>query len=65
MDPSRVAIINLPFDVLVEKLQTRELKACEVLEAFIAKSLAITGEFNCITEYVPQCLVTYKIACFI
>ena len=57
-DHNRVAIVNLPFDVLVTKLQRRELKAREVLEAFIAKSVAVTSEFNCITEFVPQCLVT-------
>ncbi|CAG7818157.1 unnamed protein product, partial [Allacma fusca] len=46
-------IVELPFDVLIAKLQSRELKAAEVLSAFLDKSINVTDQFNCITEFVP------------
>ena len=49
-----LAITNLPFEELQEKLQKRELSAKKVLEAFVAKSIVVTNEFNCITEFIPQ-----------
>ena len=60
LGPSQLSIVNLPFGKLVEKLQNRELKAREVLEAFIAKAVQVTTEFNCVTEFIPQSLVSLK-----
>ena len=60
LGPNQLSIVNLPFEKLVQKLQNRELKAREVLEAFIAKAVQVTTEFNCVTEFIPQSLVSLK-----
>ncbi|CAL8110668.1 unnamed protein product [Orchesella dallaii] len=48
-----VAITELSLNVLLEKLQSRELRASQVLYAYIAKAIRVTEEFNCITEFIP------------
>ncbi|CAG7733135.1 unnamed protein product, partial [Allacma fusca] len=45
--------VELPFDVLIAKLQSRELKAVDVLSAFLDKAINATDAFNCVTEFVP------------
>ncbi|ODM93474.1 Fatty acid amide hydrolase 1 [Orchesella cincta] len=47
-------ILNLSDEELIKQLQTRRLKATEVLEAFIAKALKVTRKLNSITEFIPQ-----------
>jgi hypothetical protein len=54
LTPEYVAIVNLSFEELQQKLQTREITAKKALEAFVAKSIVVTNEFNCITEFIPQ-----------
>ena len=56
--PQEEEIISISFERLVEKLQKRELKATQVLEAYLAKALEITDEFSCVTEFVPHCFVS-------
>ncbi|CAG7721717.1 unnamed protein product, partial [Allacma fusca] len=53
-DKGSAAIVALPFDVLVDKLQKRELKAKQVLEAYIAKTLLVTQEFNCVAQFIDK-----------
>ncbi|CAG7721066.1 unnamed protein product [Allacma fusca] len=55
LNPERLSIVAIPFEELVEKLQKRELKASNVLEAYIAKALVVNQDYNCITQFVPQC----------
>lgn len=57
-NPKQRSIVDTSFDRLVEQLQSREITAQEVLEAFIAKSVQVTLELNCITEYIPQAMVS-------
>ncbi|CAL8109904.1 unnamed protein product [Orchesella dallaii] len=47
-------IISLTEDQLLSELQQRKLSAIEVLEAFIAKALKETKEYNSVTEFIPQ-----------
>ncbi|CAG7819493.1 unnamed protein product [Allacma fusca] len=56
--PDRAAIVSLTFDQLVQKLQSRELKARQVLEAYVAKAVVATREFNCVTEFIEQAFAT-------
>ena len=51
------AIVKLPLDKLVKKLQSRELAAKRVLEAYVARAVVINGEHHCITEFIPQSFV--------
>ncbi|CAG7836319.1 unnamed protein product [Allacma fusca] len=53
--PESATIVSLPFEVLVSKLQKRELSAQQVLEAYVAKAIAVTRDFNCVTEFVRAC----------
>jgi len=54
LNERRTWIINLPFDELIYKLQSKELLALEVLEAFTAKTVTVTKNFNCVTEFIPN-----------
>ncbi|OXA40478.1 fatty acid amide hydrolase 1 [Folsomia candida] len=47
-------ILSLSDDELIDQLQSRKLTAVEVQEAFIAKSIKVTREFNMVTEFIPQ-----------
>ncbi|CAG7815834.1 unnamed protein product [Allacma fusca] len=51
-----VQITDLPLDQLKAKLQTRELKARDVLSAYLANAINATTAFNCITEFSPAAI---------
>ena len=51
-------IVELPLEQLIHKLQTRELTAKKVLEATMTRSVEVTEEFNCITEFHPRAMVS-------
>ena len=57
--PEEISITALNLTTLLEKLQSRELKAKQVLAAYVAKALDVNEDFNCITEFVPQCFVSF------
>ena len=56
--PKEAAIVELRLDSLTKKLQNRDLRARQVLEAFMGKAVAVTAEFNCVTEFIPQSFVS-------
>ncbi len=53
LNPEFISITGLSLDILVEKLQKRELTASQVLKAYMSKAVRVTDEFNCITEFIP------------
>lgn len=61
IEENAAEILSMPFDVLQSKLQSRNISARAAVEAFIAKSLELTEEFNCVQEFLPQALVRYII----
>ena len=58
LTPESQSIIQTSPEELVDKLQLKVLSATQVLEAFIAKALEVTEKCNCVTEFVPQALVS-------
>lgn len=50
-------IVAFSFSELRQKLQNRDLTCEQVLKAFIAKSIVVQDEFNCITEFVQNARV--------
>ena len=57
LTPGREKILKLNLEALCTKLHSRELKARQVLEAFFAKAVAVTWEYNCVTEFISQSFV--------
>lgn len=55
-------ITTLPFHHLVESLQNRSLTASQVMAAYIKKSVNVTSEFNCVSEFIPNAMVRLKIS---
>lgn len=53
----------MPFKELRYKLQSRNITARTVLEAFVLKSFEIATEMNCITEFLLESLVCIHL-CF-
>lgn len=51
-------IISLSLPQLHKKLSARELSSEDVLRAFIWKSMSVQDEFNCITEFIPEAMVS-------
>ena len=58
LDSKYETIANYDWNTLVQKLQTRELKAVEVLHAYIAKAVEANEKCNCITDFIPQAHVS-------
>lgn len=50
-------ITNLEFTELVAALQNRSLSASQVMSAYLSKSVNVTTEFNCISEFIPNAMV--------
>lgn len=55
----KVGIVDLAWDELMEKLQSRQLKAVDVLSAYVWKALEVTKKTNCISEFHPKMMVRY------
>ncbi|XP_035704704.1 vitamin D3 hydroxylase-associated protein [Folsomia candida] len=53
-------ILQLSFSELRHKLETRQVTSEYVLKSFIAKSLQVQDELNCITEFVPAAMEKAK-----
>jgi hypothetical protein len=58
LTPELQTITELSLESLIAKLQSRELLATKVLSAYTAKALEVNENFNCITEFVPQAVVS-------
>jgi len=58
-------ILDLSLSELQEKLFKRELTAEKVIKAYITKALSVQKEFNCITEFIPGCMVRFLILKYI
>jgi hypothetical protein len=57
LTPSAERIVGMSLEELQEFLKTKELKAVQVLEACIAKTLEATAKCNCVTEFNPNAMV--------
>ncbi|ODM90210.1 Vitamin D3 hydroxylase-associated protein [Orchesella cincta] len=54
LDDAARQIVELDTVELIQQLQSRKLTATQVLKAYIAKALELTGRVNCVTEFIPQ-----------
>ncbi|ODM90211.1 Fatty acid amide hydrolase 1 [Orchesella cincta] len=54
LDNAAKQIVELDTVDLIQQLQSRKLTATQVLRAYIAKALELTGRVNCVTEFIPQ-----------
>lgn len=56
LDENAQQLVKLPVQELLSKLQSGQLTATQVLNAYTAKALEVTERCNCVTEFNPKAL---------